>query len=110
MEKNLENRHLQIDELLKREVAELLLKEVDFPKGCLVTVTKVKTTKDIKEAEIYISVLPKAFTGKVLSLLKTRRKHFIYLIRKKITIKHVPEIRFVIDEGGNEEFYAWEYI
>jgi ribosome-binding factor A len=107
MEKNFENRHLQIDELLKRELGELLVREVDFPKGCLVTITKVVTDRDIKESLIYISVLPKAFTGKVLSLMRKRSRHFIYLLRKKVTIKYIPEIKFVIDEPKEDEEFSF---
>lgn len=103
---DLDNRHLQIDELLKRDLNDVILREVDFPKGCLVTITKVETTKNIKEARIYISVLPGAFTGKVLSLLRLRSSHFVYLLRKKMAIKHIPDIEFVIDDGklGENEF------
>jgi ribosome-binding factor A len=107
MDKNFDNRHLQIDELLKREMGDLLVKEVDFPKGCLVTITKVVTDRDIKEADIYISVLPKAFTGKVLSLMRKRSRHFIYILRKKVTIKYIPEIKFIIDEPGEEEEFSF---
>lgn len=99
----MDNRHLQIDELIRKELGDIFLKEVDFPKGCLVTITKVVTSKDIKEAEVFISVLPGVFIGKVLSLLRRRSNHFVYLLKKKLSIKHVPELSFVFDDNTGEE-------
>ncbi len=99
----MDNRHLQIDELLRKELGDIFLREVDFPKGCLVTITKVRTSKDIKEAEVFVSVLPGAFIGKVLSLLRKRSKHFVYLLKKKLSIKHVPDLNFVFDDNISEE-------
>lgn len=103
----MENRNLQIDELLKRDLGDLILREVDLPKGCLVTVTKVKTSKDLKDANVYISVLPNFFTGKVLSLMRKRSKHFVYLLRKKVTIKYIPEIKFIIDNNDGSEGFEY---
>ncbi len=106
----MDNRHLQIDELIRKELANIFLKEVDFPKGCLVTITRVKTSKDIKDARVFISVLPGMFIGKVLSLIRNRSRHFVYLLKKRLSIKYVPDLHFVIEEnsGTSEETVFFE--
>ena len=48
----------QINELLKRGVSEILLKEGDFDRNVLVTVTRVETTTNLAQAKVFISVIP----------------------------------------------------
>ena len=90
-------RHLQMSELIQKGIADIMLKEIDFPKGCLVTVIRVETSKDCKEAKIYISILPNAFIGKILTLFNKRKSFFKHLICKKLSLKHSPEIEFIIE-------------
>jgi ribosome-binding factor A len=52
------NRIPKVNELIKREISRMILREIEFPIGALVTVTRVETSSDLKESSIYISVLP----------------------------------------------------
>lgn len=92
------HRIAQVNELIKQEVNELLLTEVEFPQGCLVTITEVQTSKDLRHAKIWVSVIPAYLLTKVLEKLKANVGHLQYLLNKKLSMNPLPRIRFTIDK------------
>jgi ribosome-binding factor A len=91
----------RINELLKREIADLM-ERLDFRiENCLVTVSDVKTTPDLRHAKVFVSILGKTneFTkDKVLHFLSSNRHHLQAKIAKDVVIKYTPVLEFVIDE------------
>ncbi|HEX67559.1 MAG TPA: ribosome-binding factor A, partial [bacterium] len=59
----------RVNSLLKEEIANILLKEIDFPKEVLVTVTRVECSPDLRQAKIYVSVIPKEKKERVFKIL-----------------------------------------
>ena len=88
----------QVSELIRQEVAILLLTEVEFPKDCLVTIIKVTVSKDLRHAKVFISVMPTKYIGKALNNLKKNVGHLQYLLNKKLTMKPLPRLAFGIDQ------------
>lgn len=91
-------RILQINELIRHELSQLLVNEIEFPKGCLVTIIRVETSRDLRHAKIWISILPEGYTQKVLERLKREIGRLQFALNKKLTMKPLPRIRFVVDE------------
>lgn len=91
----------RINELLKREIADLM-ERLDFRiENCIVTVSDVKTTPDLRHAKVFISILGKTnetTKGKVLHFLSGNRYHLQTKIARDIVIKYTPVLEFVIDE------------
>jgi len=87
----------QISELIRQEVGRLILTEVEFPVGCLVTIVAVDTTKDLRHAKVILSVMPTTFTGKVLQKLKKNVGPIQFKLNKKLSIKPLPRIHFGVD-------------
>ena len=52
----MKHRLLRVNELLKRELSALLVREMTF-ENLLVTVNQVDVTPDLKSAHVYVSVL-----------------------------------------------------
>ena len=48
----------KINTLLKQEVGKALLSEMNFPLDVLVTIIRVNVSKDLRYADVFISVLP----------------------------------------------------
>lgn len=91
------HRILQINELIKHELGALLLSEIEFPKDCLVTIVAVETSKDLRHAKIFISVLPPKYTTKALSQLERHAGQLQFQLNKKLTMRPLPRVRFVVD-------------
>ena len=87
----------QVNELIKRELSQFLLKEIDFPEDCLVTITKVETSKDLEHAKVWLSILPFDSRGKIFQILTRSIKYVQHLLNKKLVMRKVPKINFVQD-------------
>ena len=90
-------RILRVNQLLKQEVSQSLSREIDFD-GVLVTITKVDASDDLKQAKVKISVMPTEKSEQVLRILEKNIYHLQQILNKKLTMKTVPKIRFVIDQ------------
>jgi len=90
----------KLNELLKEELSKIIAREVDVPSGALITVTKIETTNNKISSGIFFSVF-ESKTGDEETLLKElmRRTPFIQrLLNRRMRIRPVPKIRFVIDK------------
>ena len=80
---------LQVNELLRSELANLLIHEWDRD-DCLVTITHVKCSPNLLNATIFISVLPENMTGTALKMLKRLNSTFSSALKKKLNLRRIP--------------------
>lgn len=85
----------QINELIKRELGQILLREAEFPPEVLVTITRVETTSDLEEAKVYISVMPESRNFEIAKILKKEIYEIQQGLNKRINMRPLPRIRFV---------------
>lgn len=88
----------QINELLRGELASAASGGLELD-GCLVTILYVKTSPDLKNATVGISVLPENMTGSALKELRRRGGAFGRELGKKMKIKKIPRFNWVIDKN-----------
>ena len=99
----------RVSSLIKQELSAIIIKNVEFPAGSLVTITDVEVDKKLEHAKIGISVLcpsgtspagkPSDCANKVLYILGKVAGHLQYLLMKRVNIKPLPRIIFEIDHG-----------
>jgi len=87
----------RVNQLIKQEISQLLLREIDFD-NILVTVTNVETSADLRQTKIKISVMPTEKGEPVLRILERNIFQLQQILNKKLYMKIVPKIRFVIDQ------------
>jgi len=87
----------RVNELLKHEISQLLLREVDFC-DVLVTITEVDTSPDLKHSKIKISALPQEKNELALEIVNKNIFHIQQKLNKKLYMKPIPKIRFEIDK------------
>src|SRR3990167_5131644 len=92
------HRLAQVNELIRQELSRLLLTEVEFPKNCLVTITRVETAKDLRYAKVWLSVMPVLYIKKVLARLNFQIGHLQFLLNKRLSMKPLPRLNFAIDD------------
>ncbi len=96
------HRIAQINELIWHELSTVLLTEVDFPKGVLVTITNVETSKDLRHAKVWFSVLPAYFTQKILDRLTKRKGSLEYALYQRLSMKPLPKLSFRVDDSERQ--------
>lgn len=65
----------------------------------LITVTKADISKNLKNTDIYITVLPESKEEQALSFAKRMRTDLRTEIKKKLQIRTIPNVDVKIDEG-----------
>lgn len=88
----------RINELIRQQLSTIIMTEMEFPKGCLVTILRVETSKDLRHARVFISVMPTYYIPKVLERLRKNTGHLEYELHKKLSMKPLPKLNFKIDE------------
>jgi len=88
----------QINELIKRELGYIFVKEFEFPEGSLATITQVDTSGDLTEAKIWVSVFPFLKANKVIRELNKNKGHLRSLLGKRLrSLNPLPKIKIVLD-------------
>ncbi|MCF7835694.1 MAG: 30S ribosome-binding factor RbfA [Candidatus Marinimicrobia bacterium] len=90
-------REEKINSLLKRLLSEFFTRSK--VSNCLVTVTEIDISKDLKFAKIFVSVYPDKESLRVLKILKKRGGEMRRYVGDKAKMKHVPFFEFQIDKG-----------
>ncbi len=90
----------KIDEELRKEISSIISTELKNPHLTgLISVTKVKTTPDLKFAKVYISMINEKSKKENLSILKQSSGYIRSSIAKKINLRNTPEFIFEFDES-----------
>ena len=85
----------RVNQLLKKELSRLLLKEMEFPTDVLVTITRLETTKDLRESNVSISVFPKEKGEKICQILNKNLYFLQPKLNKRLKMRPLPKIRFL---------------
>ncbi len=93
------DRMLKINELIKDQLGGIIIRELELPPGSLVTVLKVKTSKDLKYAQAAVSILPDESAEKIVRQLNNRAKIIQRALNEKIVLRSIPKLTFVLDES-----------
>lgn len=94
----------RINELLKREIAEFLEKNPFESGECLISITEVDTSSDLRHAKIYVSVLGGNDQTRpaVIKHLGKKRPDLQHLISIDLKFKYTPVLEFFIDKKYEE--------
>ena len=94
----MKHRLLRVNELLKRELSALLVREMTF-EDLLVTVNQVDVTPDLKAAHVYISVLGSKGRGEVVPKLEANRAALQADLSRHVVLKYTPQLVFHLDDS-----------
>ena len=100
MQKKNSNRMQKVDEEIKREISKIIDQDLKNPNITgLISVTKVKTSPDLKTAKVYISILNSKSKKNTLQGLKNASGFIRTELSKRIVLRYTPEIIFEFDES-----------
>ena len=91
-------RRLRLGDQLQVEIATLIQHEVRDPRIGFVTVTEVRMSPDLQYARVYVSILgEESEKQESLDALERARGFLKAQIGKRLRLRYVPELRFVVD-------------
>jgi len=92
----------RVNQLLKEEIDKIILKELEFPKDILVTITNIESTPNLQQAKVFVSAIPDNRIKDVLKILNGRVFEIQQIINKRLNMRPVPRINFVEDKEAVE--------
>lgn len=93
------NRMLRVNELLHREISNLIERDVRGLVDGMVTVTRVETSSDLRYSQVHVSVFgEEEAKGEALRVLARLRKRFQSEIGRVTELKYTPVLSFKLDE------------
>jgi len=87
----------KVTNLIKELSAQFLSRENN--RTSLITVTSANCSPDLKQATIFITVLPESKEKGALDFVKRRRKDLREFLKKNLEIKIIPFVDIEIDRG-----------
>ncbi len=89
----------KLNSLVQQEVATILSREVEFPSGMFVTVSKAEVAVDAESAKVWLSVLPATHEDEALKIVTDRITDIQSILNKRLVMKFVPKLTFVLDRS-----------
>ena len=91
-------RHDRINELLRREISTVVQRDFEF-RNCLVTISAVEITQDLREAKVFVSILGTP-PGGVLEKLNQKRGLVQSRVAKRVVLRCTPILSFRVDSSA----------
>lgn len=98
-------RSQRVSDLLREEIADIIMYKLKDPRIGFITVTGVDVTSDLKMATVYVSVLKEEEKQPTLDILQTARSFIRAELSKRLRMKFIPTVDFKLDasiEYGNK--------
>ena len=92
------NRIEKVNSLIQEELSQIFLKEVDFPKNVLVTITRVETIVNLSDVRVYVSVMPENQRDQVFEILDRRVYDIQQCLNRRLNMRPIPKIEFRKEE------------
>jgi ribosome-binding factor A len=87
----------RVSDLIREEVADIIMYRLKDPRIGFVTVTGVDLSADLKLAKVYVSILKEEERDVTLGILNSSRNFVRSLLTKRLKMKFIPAIEFRID-------------
>jgi ribosome-binding factor A len=89
----------KINSELRRQIMDIIQKEIDDPTLGLLSITRVETTPDLQESKVYFSLLDDTKYARAKEVLDIMNAFIRVNLGKKIRIKILPQLKFIPDNS-----------
>ena len=95
----------RVRELLKRQLGEMVRRELRLQSPLVISVNDVEVTPDLKSATVHVGIIGQPSEQKrIIDSLNEDRVHFQDLVARAVVLRYTPRLRFKLDtsiERGN---------
>jgi ribosome-binding factor A len=90
----------RVNEVIKRELSEIISREINFSAQTLVTLHAVDITADLRHCHVFVSVIGKTDQkARVLAELGENRGTLQRELAKRVVLKYTPHLNFKLDDS-----------
>jgi ribosome-binding factor A len=89
----------QVADLIQRDLAMILQREVSDPRLAEISITGVVVSPDLGTAKVYYTVYDKEQLAEVKAGLEKASGYLRHLLAEATTLRYTPQLRFAYDES-----------
>jgi ribosome-binding factor A len=90
----------RVRELLKREIGEIIRRELPVNEAGLISVNDLTVAPNLHSATVFIGILGQdAQKKRGMELLEQNRLRIQGLVAKSVILKYTPKLRFILDDS-----------
>ncbi|MCP3676714.1 MAG: 30S ribosome-binding factor RbfA [Deltaproteobacteria bacterium] len=90
----------RVGDLIRKEIAVMLLGDIRDPRVALVTITKVSVSDDLQQAKVYFTTLgDEDERGEALKGLQSASGFIRRTLAQRVSLRRIPSIRFTYDSS-----------
>ena len=93
------SRTRRVAEQVRRDLAEILARDVADPRFQNLTLSTVKVAQDLSQAKVYFTLPENEDSDKVLTALRRASGYLRRLLSERITLRTTPKLIFMYDES-----------
>jgi len=94
------NRTIRVNELLQRELSDILRKRYQT-ESVAITIAEVRVAPDLRDARVFISVVGSEEVGEEkLRWLRTKAADIREQISRRIVLKFLPKFEYILDHSA----------
>jgi len=90
-------RSQRVSDLIREEIADIIMYRLKDPRIGFVTVTGVDMTADLKLAKVFVSILKEEERESTLEILESSKNFIRSALSKRLRMKFIPVIEFRLD-------------
>jgi ribosome-binding factor A len=90
-------RSQRVSDLVREEIADLIMYKLKDPRIGFVTVTGVEMTPDLKSATVFVSILKEEERETTINILNASKSFVRSALGKRLRLKFIPSIEFRLD-------------
>jgi ribosome-binding factor A len=104
--------HARLREEIHREIAAIIEFECRDPsvREAFPTVMEVRLSSDARYAKVYVAAAATVDSAALLEALTLDRGVFRSLLAERLSLRHTPELRFVIDQTVEQSLHLDELL
>lgn len=92
-----------VNELIYRELSEIITREIELPDGVLVSIKRVETSPDLELAKVFFIIYPKEKQIDVFKQLIKQRPSLYYLLSHRLILKPMPKLQFLLAKEDEDD-------
>ncbi len=90
-------RSQRVSDLLREEIADIIIHKLKDPRIGFITVTGVDVTDDLKMSVVFLSVLKEEDKKPTLEILNSAKSFIRSELSKRLKMKFIPSVEFRLD-------------
>lgn len=91
-------RQRRIGDLIKREIARLLLEEAQDPRFVMLSVTGVQVSKDYANAKVFVTLMQNEDKTDILNALNKANGFLRFRLSQNVKLRGTPQLHFHFDD------------